>query len=593
MSDSRVRRSPFGKAIKAVLPFAMACTIALGGAQAETKPDVADDYPTSLAGNYLAATIADKSRDMAAAAAYYLDALAESPDDPDLIDRALPPLLAAGKIKEAVELASRRTKMEGESRLSQLVIGVDALKARQYASARTALQKSGAGPIAELISHVLVAWSLQGAGDTDAALKLIDEKLKNQDWYASFTEFHAGLIAELAGRQDEAMRRMGKAYEADPGVLRVVEAYAEIKQRAGDNEGVAALFKAVTEKVPNHPLIQRDLELLKDGKPLPPIATNVQEGAAHLLYDVGSAIGRDGGEELAAIYLQLALHLNPKFDLAIFGIGDLFEAMKQYEMAILTYDSVPKESPLRRSAMIQAALDLDVMDRPDEARERVQPLVDADPGDLEAVTALGNILRARKDFAGAAAVYTRGLDTLAKPEAHHWMLYYFRGICHERTKEWPKAEADFKKALELEPEQPLVLNYLGYSWVDQGMNLDEALDMIKKAVELRGDDGYIVDSLGWVYYKLGRFNEAVEELEKAVTLRPEDPLINDHLGDAYWRVGRRLEARFQWSHARDLKPEAEELPRILRKLEVGLDAAGATPEVANEGPAGGSGMDAR
>lgn len=592
MSDNRDRRSPFRRAVRVALPFAAMLGLAISGAGAETKQGTAEDYPTSLSGNYLAATIADKSRDMAAASEYYLEALAESPNDPDLIDRSLPPLLAAGKITEAVDLAKRRTKMEGESRLSQLVIGVDQLKARQYAAAQTALAKSGAGPIAELIANVLVAWAMQGAGDTDGALKQIDEKLKGQDWYASFTEFHAGLIAELAGRQDEAMRRMAKAYEADPAVLRVVEAYGELKQRAGDNEAVAALFNEVAAKVPDHPLIQRDLALLKEGKPLPPIATNVQAGAAHLLYDVGSAIGRDGGEELAAIYLQLALHLNPKFDLALFGVGDLFEAMQQYELAIATYDSVPADSPLRRSAMIQAALDLDVLDRPEEARKRVEPLIEANPGDIEAITALGNILRSRKDFAAAAEVYTRGIDTLGTPEERHWMLYYFRGICHERTKQWPKAEADFKTALKLHPDQPLVLNYLGYSWVDQGMNLDEALDMIKKAVELRSDDGYIVDSLGWVYYKLGRYEEAVGELEKAVTLRPEDPLINDHLGDAYWRVGRRLEAKFQWNHARDLKPEEEELPRILKKLEVGLDAANPDPAQASEGPAGGSGMDA-
>ncbi|MBL6432409.1 MAG: tetratricopeptide repeat protein, partial [Alphaproteobacteria bacterium] len=174
-------------------------------------------------------------------------------------------------------------------------------------------------------------------------------------------------------------------------------------------------------------------------------------------------------------------------------------------------------------------------------------------------------------------IYSRGIDTISEPEPKHWALFYYRGICRERLKDWGPAEADFRQSLALSPDQPLVLNYLGYSLVDRGLKLSEALDMIRKAVELRPRDGYIVDSLGWAYYKLGRYEEAVVELEKAVALRPEDPIINDHLGDAYWKVDRRLEARFQWNHARDLEPEPEELPKILDKIENGLREDGAIP----------------
>ena len=179
-------------------------------------------------------------------------------------------------------------------------------------------------------------------------------------------------------------------------------------------------------------------------------------------------------------------------------------------------------------------------------------------------------MRGRKQFAECAEVYSKGIDTIAKAEKSNWVIYYFRGICYERSKQWPKAEADLKKALELFPDQPHVLNYLGYSWIDQGVNLDEGMRMIKRAVEQRADDGYIVDSLGWAYYRIGNYEEAVKHLERAVELKPEDPTINDHLGDAYWRVGRTLEARFQWSHARDLKPEPEELAKIEEKLKSGL-----------------------
>ena len=184
--------------------------------------------------------------------------------------------------------------------------------------------------------------------------------------------------------------------------------------------------------------------------------------------------------------------------------------------------------------------------------------------------ALGNILRARKAFDDAPTVYSKGIANIANPERPNWLIFYFRGICYERDKKWDQAEADLKQALKLFPDQPHVLNYLGYSWIDQGINLDEGMKMIRRAVEQRPDDGYIVDSLGWAYYRLGNYEEAVKHLERAVELKPEDPTINDHLGDAYWKTGRTLEANFQWSHARDLKPEPEELVKIKQKLASGL-----------------------
>jgi Flp pilus assembly protein TadD len=249
---------------------------------------------------------------------------------------------------------------------------------------------------------------------------------------------------------------------------------------------------------------------------------------------------------------------------------------------------VPLSSPLLRNAQIQLALNLDTLEMTDEAKASLEKLIVANPKDVEAIMALGNVLRGRKQFAECADVYTKGVDTIQKPEKSNWVIFYFRGICMERSKQWPKAEADLQKSLELFPDQPHVLNYLGYSWIDQGVHLDDGMKMIKRAVEQRADDGYIVDSLGWAYYRLGNMEEAVKHLERAVELKPEDPTINDHLGDAYWRVGRGLEARFQWSHARDLKPEPEDLTKIEQKLKTGLpDDTSSAADAAAKKPGGG------
>lgn len=311
------------------------------------------------------------------------------------------------------------------------------------------------------------------------------------------------------------------------------------------------------------------LREIKAGKRLGPLVETPQAGAAEALYGIGASLTRRGGEDLALVYLQLALYLNPNHALALLSLGDLYESVKKPQMAIKVYERVPASSPLKRNAQIQLATDLDAVDRTDEALKILRTVTAEDPKDIEAIMALGNIERARKSFEDCSKTYGQGIDA-TDSEKPNWVLYYFRGICEERSKQWPKAEADLKKALELQPEQAHVLNYLGYSWIDQGINLDQAMSMIRRAVDQRPDDGFIVDSLGWAYYRIADYDNAVKTLERALDLKPEDPTINDHLGDAYWRIGRTLEAKFQWQHAKDLKPEPEDLPKIDAKLKDGL-----------------------
>jgi len=318
-------------------------------------------------------------------------------------------------------------------------------------------------------------------------------------------------------------------------------------------------------------VVQEALRETKTGKKMPPLVDSPQSGAAEALYGIGATLTRRGGEDLALVYLQLSLYLAPHHPLALLSLADLYESVKKPAMAIKVYERMPANSVLKRNAQIQLATNLDAADRSDEAIKILKGVTAEDSKDVEAIMALGNIERGRKKFADCAQTYSRGIAAMPDAnEKNNWVYYYYRGICEERSKQWNKAEADMRKALQLQPEQPHVLNYLGYSWIDQGINLDDGMKMIKRAVDQRPDDGYIVDSLGWAYYRIGNYEDAVKNLERAIDLKPEDPTINDHLGDAYWRTGRTLEAKFQWAHARDLKPEAEELPKIEAKLQNGL-----------------------
>ncbi|QFR35157.1 tetratricopeptide repeat protein [Ancylobacter sp. TS-1] len=542
------------------------------------SPVLADAPPAEFiarsapAGNYLAARLAIAERDTGAAAAYYRELVRIFPRSGELLERAFLTLLAEGSIDEAVDLAQRIVRIDPEHTLARLVLGVKAIKSKQYVTARSNLRRSGQGAIAELNSTLLTAWSQFGSGNARAGVAAIDA-LQGPEWYAGFKDFHAGLILDAAGVKKEAGQRLEGALKIDPRTLRVVDGYARWASRNAGKDVAIETFEAFNRLVPNDPLVTRSIDQLKAGKTLPPLVTTPAAGAAEALYSIGAALGRQGGEDLALVYLQLGRWLDPSHALIDITLADLFESMKRHDDAIALYEQVPAGSPFKINADVQRALNLDAVGKFDEARATLEKVVADNPTDQRSIMALGDVLRSNEKFAEAALVYTKAIDQLQTPAASDWMLYYFRGTCYERTKQWDKSEADLEKALALKPDQPHVLNYLGYSWIDQGVNLDQGTDMIRKAVSLRPDDGFFIDSLGWAYYRTGHYDDAVRELERAVELKPNEAVINDHLGDAYWKVGRKLEARFKWSHARDLKPEPDELADIERKIAVGLDEA--------------------
>jgi tetratricopeptide (TPR) repeat protein len=562
-----------------VAALALAALVLPRSMSAQTPDHPADNaapFPSNrelkaltASGSFLAARHASVERDAASAAAFYRSALRTDPKNNELLDRAFISSVADGDIDEAAKLADRILTVDKSNRVARLVVGVQDIKLKKYSAAQLNISQSVRGPFTDLVATLLSSWASYGAGDSKAAIANID-KLTGPEWYPLFKDLHAGMILELAGKEKDAGARFERAYKLDDSMLRVAESYARWLSRNKSDTAATAIYEAFDKKLPRHPLVLEGLRETNAGKKMPPLVDSAQAGAAEALYGIGAMLTRRS-DDLALVYLQLALHLSPNHPLALLTLGDLYESVKKPQMAIKVYERVPASSPLKRNAQIQLATDLDSADRSDEAIKILKAVTTEDPKDLEAIMALGNIERGRKKFADCAQTYSQGVDVLPpNNDKANSVYYYYRGICEERSKEWSKAEADMRKALELQPEQPNVLNYLGYSWIDQGVNLDEGMKMIKRAVEQRPDDGYIVDSLGWAYFRIGNYEEAAKNLEKAVELRPEDPTINDHLGDAYWRVGRTLEAKFQWAHARDLKPEPEDLPKIEAKLANGL-----------------------
>lgn len=554
----------------------LVAALTIGGAAALESGATFPVMEPSVTGSYLAGRQALSDLRTSDAARYFGDASAGDWDNPIIIERSFIAFAANGQVTDAARVAKHMLELSAPNDLASLVIGTEAMKERRYAAAAKALENVGGDTFAGITGGILRAWALVAEGKASEASKVLDEI--GQGGLEDFLVFHRALMADVEGKSKEAIDLAAKAYEADPYVARIVEAYARMLGNAGrfdEAEKVIANFEA---QGLNHPLVDA-VKAKIDLKQRPgAFAADVQAGAAETFHSVGVALAREGSPDTSAVFLQLGMYLDPKADIIDLVYGQLLDGAGQHDAANAIYDRLPAGSPMKPMAVVRVAQNLDAMGNRDEALRRLGNIVTSNPHDLEALSVLGDMQRSAQKYAEAADSYTKALAVAGGDAPGDWRFYYVRGISYERNKQWDKAEADFKHALQLNPDQPQVLNYLGYSWVDQGINLMPALDMIQKAVNASPNDGYIIDSLGWAYFRLGRFDEAVQQLELAVQLRSTDPEINDHLGDAYWRAGRKLEARFQWNIAAAVDTEGAVKARVAKKLAGGLDAVGVTPE---------------
>jgi tetratricopeptide (TPR) repeat protein len=533
--------------------------------------------PETPSGAYLAARHAERLFALSEAATLYARALADDPNNDALLARTLYLMVADGRIDAALPLARRVVAKRPQARLANLVLAVDAAKRRKYTVALKHLEPQPKRGANRVLMPLMQAWLEFGAGDRDKALRTVRE-VEQVKGFANYFYLHSGLMLELSGRGKAAEQRYKKAFVDEARVgLRMIEAVGIYYERAGRTAEAIALYQKYLKRSPDAVGLQSALIRAQSGGKAAAFVISSADGLAESLFDVASAVGRSRRRRQALLYARLALHLKPDFGPAIVLIAAIFEDRNQREAAVRLYRSVPKRSPLSWSARLATAQALNHLDRSDEAAKILQTMANERPKRFDALVALGDLYRGKEQFAEAVKAYDRAFARIPKVERRHWGLLYARGIALERDKQWARAEKDFLKALEFVPDQPFVLNYLGYSWVEQGKNLDRARKMIEKAVSLRRNDGYITDSLGWVLYRMARYKEAVPHLERAVALRPHDPTINDHLGDAYWMVGRHREAEFQWRRALSLKPEKDQIKVIEAKIKDGLKKPGKKP----------------
>ena len=545
-------------------------TIALVLSTGLSLPSFGAAEPESgLAGPFLAARHASVDSDYAAAAEYYTRALAHDQRNAGLMENVLLSNVALGQIDRAVPVA-RRMKDQGDvSQLANIVLLASQLKAKDFDTVIAELDgKQSIGP---LVDGLVRAWSLLGDGKVDEAMKAFDEVAGNSG-LSIFGLYHKALALAMVGDFEGA----DKVFSGEAGgpirlTRRGAIAHAQILSQLGRNSAAIDLIKAGwTNDI--DPGLEKLLGQLEAGEKVPfTQVTTEQDGLAEVFYSVASALEGEAADSYTLLYARVAQYLRPDHVDAILLAAELLEGQQQFKLATETYNAVPKDDAGYHVAEMGRAAALNDSGHPEEAITALQELARTH-GDIPIVqVTLGDMLRKEEHFAEAAQAYDAAIKLFDSEQPGQWIVYYARGIAHEREKQWDQAEADFRKALELNPGQPQVLNYLGYSLVEMKIKLDEALKMIEEAADASPDAGYIIDSLGWALYRLGKYDEAVVHLERATELMAVDPVVNDHLGDAYWAVGRHIEAEFQWHRALSFGPTEEEATRIRRKLEVGLD----------------------
>jgi len=562
-------------------------TVSFPGA-AITVPARAPGPLAQSLGKFLAGRAAQYANDIPAAADSYAAALEADPENFELMRRAYYYLAADGRFQTAATIADQALRRQPEDDFAPLLLAARSMRDEDPEAAAALMDGLEVVGLNTLLRPLLGGWARLGRGDDLATALEALEPATNLASARPLVDLHAALMARVAGDVDISRARLD-AYRRDnaldsPRAILLVVALLVWQDRLDE---ARVLTREQRDAKPASLMIRQLADRLEEPDPLAALTAlpaTASEGFAEALYHVGLVVNQGQGSDTAIVLFRLARAVRPGFPTAAVAVAETLRRMERFADAdrVLTDLNTEDDPALAYLVQLYRAENLEHMDRVDDALARYAALADARPDQVEPLVDMGDLLRREERYGEAAAVYGRAIDRLAEDDPNVWPILYRRGIAHERAGQWDQAEVDFLRTLDLKPNQPEVLNYLGYSWLDRGENIERAVAMIQDAVRQRPRDGYIVDSLGWGYYLLGRYAEAVMELERAVELRPQDPTINDHLGDAYWRVGRRTEARFQWERALSLEPEPDQADILERKLREGLDEVDVAPRADEE-----------
>ncbi|HAV60554.1 MAG TPA: hypothetical protein DCX42_09490 [Planktomarina temperata] len=524
-------------------------------------------------GPYIAARQAALAHDYQPAADYFARALAQSPRDSVLVSQTMTAFLASGDVKKSHALARLLVAGEGSYPLAEVLVLSEHFKRNDYQAALDHLEATTV--VGRAIDELLEGWALVGLGQMAEALRRFDAVIPVEGM-RSFALYQKGLALTLVGDFEGAAASFSGQGQAAPALnYRGSLVWAQILVQLDRSDDALAFLRDFHGSGADHAVNSLMAQIEAGALVEFDLLRNASEGAGEVLHLLAQALQNGEGQDGLLLYTRLASHMAPRNMQAVLLSAQLLEQLGNPQLAIETYTQVPRSHPAYVQAELGRAQALQEIGEATTAIEVLTQLAGSFENLRSIHMTLGDFLRQDEQYARAVRSYDRAIALIDQPARGHWYLHYVRGTAHDRLGDWAAAMRDFDRALELAPDQFQVLNYVGYTLVDRGEQLDEALEMIQKAVAAQPDAGYIIDSLGWAQYRLGFYNEAVVHMERAAELMATDPIVNDHLGDVYWAVGRKTEARFQWRRALSFAidysgAEAVDPKRIQRKLEVGL-----------------------
>jgi tetratricopeptide (TPR) repeat protein len=559
-------------ALLALTLLASGCAPATADSQTVTRPETLGQAVTTPLGAYLAGNIAARTGDFTAAADLLQKALAADPANVELLRRTFVAVTGEGRIPDSIDLAKRLLAVETDNPIANLVLSFEDARVGKYAEADARLAPLPRTGINNLLLPLMRAWLAAGRNDLTAAgdlLKPIEDISQARDTF----NFHWGAMAALVGNREIADKVFGDLVANDPAPpLRVVEVVGRYYESTGQTDKAQKLYDSFISRDADSDYLRDAKQRIASGKLAKYTLEAATDGLAQGMFDMATLWERERpGGDLALVFTRLTLQLDPDFELAKLLLAEVLEAQQRLPQATAVYAAVPKSSPFSWTARQRIAILKNTQGDTEGAIADLKAMGAERPNREETLARAGDILRLHERFDEAVPLYDAAVARVPKIGPEHWSLLFNRAIALERSGKYERAIADLQQTLTLEPDQPYVLNYLGYTWVDRGENIEEGKKLLERAASLRPRDGAIIDSLGWAYYRLKDYPRALTLLERAVELKPGDATVNDHLGDVYWQVGRKLEAKFQWERALKLGPEASALDAVKRKIEHGLD----------------------
>lgn len=572
---------PLGLLIGAALAVTIGAAIGAGttamavSGDPQQKPQASAPAPSPKAAGLAAAYLAGRHAESAAqgntAVDFYNRVNELDPENLTLLQNTYFLAAQSGDFATAIPAARKAYEVSPTRGMAPVIVGIDHFKKGEYDQALTYLEKTTAQSMNGFALPLMRAWALAPIRPAEKSLQEL-ELLKTFPDTGDAYYLMSGLLNEFYGRTDQAVSNYEVlAANIDKQRFSVLRVVAEGLHRLGHNDELKGLFERFIKTHGSSPTLDAYAATVQT---MPTHKVTANEGMSEAMFTASEMLLMNDPNELRAqvstAYAQAALYLNPDLDIARRFIGSTLAARGRFAESNAVLANIKPSVPGYLDVQMQRAENLLRLDRTAEAVTTLRDILKAKPNWAEAHIALGDILRGEKKYPEAVAAYDNAIKS--SPDANdNWAIHYSRGIALERGKNWDAAEKDFRRALELRPDDPSVLNYLGYSYLDRGVKLPEARKLIEGAFKQRPNDGYIIDSFGWALFKNGQYQEAVENLEKAIEATPADGTINEHLGDAYWKVGRRNEARFQWQRAL-LSVELDESQRsaIRTKLERGL-----------------------